>query len=571
MFKDVSKNKRGLWKSFYSLQVKKHWLMYMGGILAVLFTNATEVMVPKFSQWAVDYVSKTPDALPAFLRGFENPLYVIGVALILNITVAFFMRAAWRQFLGKRTHYAARKIKKQIWNSLSKQNMKVFSDYPMGDLINRSITDVNPAKFILGFTIVMTSDIVFFTVLALGMMLSIDVYVAMSVIVVFITLPMLVYPVLKKEYDLHEASQKSMSRLSDSIAEMISSVRLQRVAALEKPWLTKLSSESKDYSARVLTLEKTAWSVFPISNGVVIAAYLMILIVGFYRFSLGHLTAGEFVALVALVSLVSGPITEIAANILEWQKGFSSLDRICEILQLEELEKTNAAFVDHCEVSDTVALSIENLCFSYRANSPHILKNISVNLDRSESLGIMGRVGTGKTTLLNIIAGLEAVQNNKVFIHGRDIKSLTRKQITEMVSYVSQSPFLFAGSIRENLSLNKNYDDLQLWDILEKVGLKQEFKSQPDGLETQIGEWGLSLSGGQKQRLALARNLLRPKPIMLFDDCLSAVDTKTEALIQRSIAEVASDSALIWVAHRESTLETCTRLLRLNEGNLYEV
>lgn len=541
------------------------------GIVAVMLTNATEVMVPKFSQWAVDYASGNIDSLPVYLSNFNDPLYVIGVGLICNIALAFFMRAAWRQFLGKRTHYAARKIRKQIWNSLSSQNARVFTNYPLGDLINRSITDVNPAKFILGFTIVMTSDIVFFSLLGLGMMFSIDFYVASAVLVVFIALPLLVMPVLKKEYDLHDKSQSSMSKLSDSIAEMIGAIRLQRVAALEKPWVKKLHLETEDYASKVLKLERTAWSVFPISNIVVIAAYMMILVVGFLRFKNGHLTAGEFVALIALVSLISGPITEIASNILEWQKGFSSLDRICEILELERTESQDSTSAISSGSDVIKTLELKNLCFSFGTNSGYVLRDISLTVNKPESIGLMGKVGAGKTTLLNIIAGLEPIRNGKVFLFGHDVVKLTRKQITDHVSYVSQTPFLFAGSIRENLSLDRDFSVDDLWKVLEQVGLKKEFLEQPNGLDTQIGEWGLSLSGGQKQRLALARNLLRPKPIMLFDDCLSAVDTKTENLIQRSIAEIASDSILIWVAHRESTLSACDRVFTLTEGSLHDV
>lgn len=578
MFKNVTLEEKGLWKRFYLSQLEKYWPIYLGGVLAVMLTNITEVLVPKLSQWAIDLVSGSSESLPTFISEHENPLVLLGMLLGLNILVGFFTRAAWRQFLGKRTHYAAKEIRKQLWRAIARGELSIFSRYPIGDLVNRNITDVNPARFILGFTLVMSSDILFFCLLGSIMILQIHPGIGFGVILCFAFLPVLVYPIIKKEYDLHATAQEALSGLSDSISQMLGSIRLIKITGMDRPWLTRLSGESKQYSSHQLELEKTALKVFPISNALIILAYVIIFSVGVFELRQGGLSPGEFVALVSLVSLVSGPVTELAANILEWQTGISSLDRICEIIALEGEDKSHSAKGDENQKIETgsfhpsqikpATLEITNLGFAYRASEPAVLSQISEKLIQGDSVGITGKVGSGKSTLLNILAGLEKVRSGHVFVNGFDLATLSRKDVASLVSIVSQVPFLFAGSVRENLSLETSFSDQQLWSILEGVGLKRDFEAFEEGLDTQIGEWGISLSGGQKQRLALARNLLRPRPIMLFDDCLSAVDTKTEALVQQTIKNIAKDSIMIWVAHRASTVSSCDKIGELKDGRI---
>lgn len=589
MFKKMTMTqKRGLWKEFYKDQITRHWKIYALGILAVLTTNITELMVPKFSQWAVDHISGKNESLPSIFHGSFDPLAVIGALLAVNLFVGVLSRMGWRQFLGKRTHYAARKIRRHLWRSISEQKLEIFSRYPSGDLINRSITDINPARFIFGFTVVFSCDLLFFGLIGMTMMFAIDTVIASAVMGVFFCLPFLIFNVVKKEYDLHDMAQAKLSLLSESITQMLTSVRLQRVTGMTKPWLDRLERESQDYSADQFQLEKINSYIFPLSNLAIISAYACILFLGLNRLNQGLLTPGEFVALMSLVLMIKGPLVDIAFNILEWQQGISSLDRICEIIALEgELQghkaSATSAELNGPDISDSSdsselrehSLITKDLSFSYnparepgQKNVKNILSNISLSLSTGESLGIMGKVGAGKTTLVNLVAGISTSAEGAVFIDGRDVTKMSRYDITQKISIVSQKPFLFAGSVRENLCLDHFFDEQTLWDVLDDVGLKDYFEGFEQKLDTLIGEWGISLSGGQKQRLALARNLLRPKPIMIFDDCLSAVDTKTEAHVQQAIRKKASKSILIWIAHRKSTVAGCDRIASLESGRL---
>lgn len=556
--------RKGLWKPFYIEHLKKHWLFYSFGVASVALTNITEVMIPKFSQWVVDYVSKGKDSLPSFFGDSSDPLFILGLALVFNIFLGLVSRMGWRQFLGKQTHIAARDIRNVLWKNLSSQNLNVFNKFPTGDLINRSISDINPARFIFGFTLVFSADILFLSLIGMGVMLSIDMYVAFSVIGIFCLLPLIVSLIMKKEYELHDQAQSKLSLLSDTISEMLSSVRLTKVAGMHGVWLSKLDKETDDYASKQFELEKLNGYLWPISNTAIILAYAAVMGVGLYRFSGGFLTAGEFVGLMSLVLIVRGPLVDLSINILEWQKGISSLDRICELIALEGELMTTGKEKPYSNSQQRI--NISNLNFTYPALSKPLFENLDLTVSEGESVGIVGKIGAGKTTLVNILSGIVKTTDGRVELCGKEISSMSRKEVTSLVSVVGQVPFLFAGSVRENLNLDVKFSDEELWQVLSDVRLDTYFKSFDSGLDTEIGEWGVSLSGGQKQRLALARNLLRPRPVMIFDDCLSAVDVKTEAHVQRAISERAGESAAVWVAHRKSTLSRCDRIYTLRDG-----
>jgi ATP-binding cassette subfamily B protein len=547
-------------------QLRQNWLLYFGGALGICLTNSTELAFPKFMQWGIDtVVSGSSAGVPELFRGASpgETLGKLAFGLFVVALIGIFSRGLWRQCLARRSHWSGYWLRKNLWDSVCDQPLSLFAKYPKGDLINRCISDINPARFVLGFTQVATWDVIFYAILGTFSLFLIDHWIALAAVVIFFALPFLIKTLVKKEFALHDAAQTQLSQLSDRITQMVATVRLQRASAMEDAWVKLLSDDAKLYAQKKLEVEKVAWQTFPYGGGATFLCYVVIFAIGLPRVADGSMTVGQLVSSLSLVLLLQGPLFSLSEIIAEWQKGFASLNRIAEIIELGKPS------LSHRKAIETpTSVLVEDLKFAYGRDRAHVLGGFGVILYPGKSLGICGEIGAGKSTLLSLIAGLEPCAPGSIRIFGKDIMSTPRDEITQLVNLVPQKPFLFAGSIRENLCLDTQFSSAELWAILDEMCLGADFRNLPRGLETPVGEWGISLSGGQRQRMALARALLRPKPILLLDDCLSAVDSITEAKIVEAIKNRIKNVSVIWVAHRASTLGVCDDVFELKDGVL---
>lgn len=555
-------------KKYYKKEIFRHLPFYLLGIIAMLITSASEVMVPKFIQWTIDFIIKHSKSLgsEAIFSGLNQlVLGLIGVYLL-----AVLGRIGWRQAFARRTHMAGFKMKNKIWKTLRHQPLNTFHHFSLGDLMNRSTTDWNKSRFILGFTIVLTLDVLFFTVLALVSMFSIDVELTLAALIVIPFLPKLVIKVSKMEYKLHTIAQKKLSDLSDLISQVTSTVRLQRATGSEENWQKKLIDEADQYANKRYQFIKTSWKIFPIGALPTVFAYGILLTWGVYKVRDGQLTVGEFIALQSYVLMLQIPLFELGDVISEWQTGFASLNRLMDLFNLKK-NKFKPDFVPlDVPIMDSNKFSIvfENLSYSYPSASKKTLNDISLNIKKGQKIGLCGEIGAGKSTLLQCVAGVLEYYEGGLEIFQLPVSSFKRQQLAKIVTMVPQNTFLFAGTIRYNLSLDLDISDRKILEILQAVEFTEDLKGFSKGLDTTIGEWGITLSGGQKQRLALARAFLRPSPILLLDDCLSAIDADTEHKILENLKFTFKDKTIIWVAHRASTLKLCDVCYELKNGVL---
>jgi ATP-binding cassette subfamily B protein len=547
-------------------QLQQNWLLYLGGALGICLTNSTELAFPKFMQWAIDTVlTGSSEKVPHLFRGGSPELTIarLSVGLFLVALLGIFSRGLWRQCLARRSHWSGYWLRKNLWDSVCDQPLSLFSKYPIGDLINRCISDINPARFVLGFTQVATWDIVFYAVLGTFSLFLIDQWIALSAITLFLALPFLIQGLVKKEFALHDTAQSQLSQLSDRITQMVATVRLQRASAMEDAWVRVLTEDAQLYADKKLEVEKVAWKTFPYGGGATFLCYVFIFAIGLPQVADGSMTVGQLVSALSLVLLLQGPLFSLSEIIAEWQKGLASLNRIAEIL---ELKSQGLAALKAAPTPSSIL--VKDLYFAYGRDRAPILTGFHLCLLPGKSMGICGEIGAGKSTLLSLLCGLESSLPGSIRVFGKDIMSTPRHEITQLINLVPQKPFLFAGSIRDNLSLDATFTSEELWSILDEMCLGNDFRALASGLDTPVGEWGISLSGGQRQRMALARALLRPKPILLLDDCLSAVDSITEERIVLAIKQRIHGVSVIWVAHRPSTLALCDEVFELKNGAL---
>ncbi len=548
--------------SIWINHLKANWSSYALGTLAVITTNITQVLWTRGLGWIIDFFSGDP--YPDFFQvgtkteNFQKLFIILFVSRIF----LFIGRWGWRVTLARQTHFASANLRRDIFkNSRFFPRRDLDKKFTKGLLMNASTSDVNAARFIFGFTLVAVVDVVFLGIFTIWAMLSIHTAMTLWSLGVLLFLPYFVKKLSAIEIDKYTGAQEFLTVFNDLASQVIATIRLQRQTQTGEFWRLRLEDTAEEYRKQRLSAVYTSLLYSPLMGAVYFVSYLVIFIMGIKLVFEGSMTIGGFMAMQGLIFLIQDPLFELGFIISDWQKGKKSLERLSEVfIHSKEkwlLPKDGAAVKPQDEV-----LSAKNLSFSYEEGRP-IVKDFNLSLKQGERLGIKGPIGTGKSTLVTILAGLERDNEGEVLFCGKEYNQYDHHEIRKSVCFVPQKPFLFAASIKENICMDRDFSEEEVWHALEVSGLKMDIRTFPDGLDTPLGEWGINLSGGQKQRLTLARALARKPHLLFLDDCLSAVDTVTEEKILKGLDRELKDTTIIWVAHRDSTLKYCDRVIEI--------
>lgn len=569
-------------KAVWWRDVRRHWHIYAAGLLAMFVTNGTEVLAPKTLQWIIDALmdARRGGVHAAGLGDFwTNPEY----AKILRACGLFTLVAAtglvgrvfWRFTLARMTHVSGNNLKQGIWESIRGTSLDHVGKYTLGDLMNRAIGDVNAARWIYGFTMVMTCDVVFFTSLGAVAMIMIHPGIALACLSTFIMIPFVAVRLAQKEYEAHDLAQNELTTLSEYVSQSVRGIRAQRASGSFFVWVTAMTDSARRYSGLRLKAQRISINSYPICSVPTICSYIVLFSWGPSLVSQNVISVGEFAALASYVYLLQGPLAEIGDLVSEWQKGFASLSRIGEIRNFPRNFDQQHPTPDPRPMgasakaqSDLPLLVVKDLSLARGGRT--IFEDVSFRMMEGEWLGLSGQVGSGKSSLLQSIAGLIPPHHGIIHIAGRSPSafrsaSTTGRRERDLV-YAPEKPFVFAGSLRHNLCLNENFSHDDLWGALEMVCMGDEVRRMSAGLDCMVGEGGVSLSGGQRQRLALARIVLRASKLVLLDDPLSAVDVETESRIIANLRSAWTHLTIILTSNKPSTLSCCDRTARLSSN-----
>lgn len=525
--------------------------LYAIGCFSVAITNLADIMVPKSIQWIIDHFVQT------------STMYMTGFWVLLGTYVGqFIARFVWRITLARETHLTEAQMKSLLWDRIRFLPEKVLQQrLTVGELMNVGAGDLRTARFVFGFTLVGTTDFLFLLIFALIAMFLIDVELSLAALAVMPLVPFAINRLAKLEHKFHTEAQERLSDLTDASSQAVSTIRLQRVSQTGIYWTQKLLESARRYQGSRFRVLKNEISFIPNTGIAPLVSYAVLLFYGAQKVFSGELTIGAFVAMQSFIFIVQGPLIELGYVISEWQRGFASLRRYLEVLNENEeplLRRGGEVLTPRPEV-----FSVQSLTFAHDGAAHPLIRDLNLELKQGERLGIMGPVGSGKTTLIRILAGFNRDYQGSVRIFGTEIKQAEHHSLRKTLACVPQKAFLFADTLRNNVQLELELTDEELWHYLELAGLADDVRKFPNGLDTALGEWGINLSGGQKQRLTIARALASKASVLLFDDCLSAVDTVTEDKILRNLDLHFKDQTLVWVAHRRSTLKYCTKIIEM--------
>jgi ATP-binding cassette subfamily B multidrug efflux pump len=523
---------------------------YLLGIATVAGTNVVDVFIPKLVQLNIDNLQAT--------HAFSIKLFW---ALLLTFVFQFCCRVVWRRTLALQTFRAAGDLKKQVWDKARFFPLSLFHKrLTRGELINLATGDVTYAQNTFGFHFVASTDFIFLFTLSVSCMFYINARLTLISLVLFPIIPFLVFFLCEKESRLYDESQNSLTKLNDTVDSIVGASKLMKLQPHAPLWNQRLDDASRAYQSKRATLVKTEAQFFPATALPPAFSVAFFLFYGLSEFKAGHLTLGQLVAFHSYLFMIADPLSELGWLVSDWQKSFTSLQRLLTVFR-EPKDPIFSSVED--KVPGKPPVQIEGLKFSFDGKLS-LLHIPTLELNRGQRLGIRGEVGSGKSTLGKIIAGLETHYAGSVKVFGTEVRDLKNTEIRRLISLVDQNPFLFGTSVRENLTLDNALSDEELWYWLEVVDLVEDFKKLPNGLESHLGEWGVNLSGGQRQRLTLARALCRKPELIIFDDALSAIDIVTEEKIIHRLEKSLKDLSVILISHRDSSLNLCHRQVDLS-------
>lgn len=549
-------------RRFYFDYISDRWPFYFIGIFSVLVTNFMQVYSTRMVGWVIDFFNNVPlpqhlqdqDQYQTFLRIF---IFLLSARLILMIS-----RWAWRATLGRQSHYAGGDLKTKIWDHVRFfPRRDLDTKFTKGVLMNATTSDVQSARMLFGFTLVMITDVIFLGFFTLASMLDIHVRMTIFSVAVLLLVPIFIRLLSEREIKSYEDSQDALGELNDLSSQAVSTARLQRMTQTGDFWFKRLMKGAEDYRNARLKAVNISLLFIPLMGFASILGLVVIFVYGLSLYFQNQLGLGDFLAIQGLAILMQDPLFELGFVISDVRKGRTSLTRLGEIFihkREKELYQVGAQVTPIKNV-----LKVQDLSFSYPNSERKIVDHFSLEINERERIGITGPIGSGKSTLVNLLAGLERDYSGEISLFGNEYHHYDHSRLRRIVGVVHQKPFLFADTIRNNISVDREMSDEEIWNVLELASLDQDVKGFPQGLNTPLGEWGINLSGGQKQRMTLARALaLKPK-VLFLDDCLSAVDTVTEERIMQNLNRELDQTTLVWVAHRKSTLKYCDRILEM--------
>lgn len=569
-----------MWKEFKTLEpyFKEHWKKYFFGLLILILVDAAQLFIPQFIKQAIDAISS----------GAHKSQELVLPILLSIIGVAFFIglgRYFWRFFI----HGASRRIESAMRLRLFQKLMYLpnsfFSTNTIGDLMARATNDMNAIRMATGMAAVAFIDGVFMSTAILIVLISQNPQVSLYTIIPLplVTLFIILFgSVVGKHF---RKIQEDYSDMSTVVQESLQGVRVVKSFVKESYFAEKFEKSNDKYKESSMKLVMTFGFFFPFVTFLGGLSTLILLLVGGTSLLQNKMSAGDLTAMLTYLEMLLWPMLGAGFTVNMMQRGATSLKRVNAILNLDneaEIAHGNAMHEGKLYAGD---IEIKNLSLSFEGEKKEVLKNVSFSLSEGKCLGILGKIGSGKSVLIKSLARLIEPPKESIFLGGVDIGSWPLSKLRSQMAFVPQDSFLFSASIKENilfahkqddeknglLDFPKNYPLEEMDEILKIAGLDKDLSLFPKGIETVVGERGLTLSGGQKQRVAIARALLLDPPILVMDDALSAVDTETEEKILKNLMEKRKGKTTIIISNRVSTLKRADVVAVLDGGVLTQM
>ncbi len=548
---------------FVSRYVRRHGLQYILGIVALFAVDLMNVYIPR-------YTGEITDGLEAQTLDMNGVLRLILRILILGAIVAL-GRFFWRYFIFGSSRSIEKEMRNDLFAHLEKLSMRYYNEHKTGDLMAHFTNDLQSIRMFLGPTVITAFDATVMLVLVLGQMIL---YVDMKLTLVAV-LPLILiifgdYFYGKLMHRRFIRKQKAFSDLTDQVQEAVSGIRVIKAFVQEHKELAAFAVTNKVNQEKNLSVVRLQALFVPILDLIVGVSSLLTLLYGGYLAINGTISLGQFVAFNSYISMLVWPMIAAGDCITYVSQGLASLKRIMVISeeQPDIVDGPEMKPIDHLDGD----ITFDHLTFSYPGEKKEpALEDICLHVEKGSTLAVLGRTGSGKTTLANLLMRLYDVKPGMIRIDGHALKQIPLHVLREEIAYVPQDNFLFSDTLENNIAFGvAEKDPESVRQAARDACIHDNIMDFPDNYQTMVGERGVTLSGGQKQRSSIARALLKDSPILILDDALSAVDTDTEEQILRNLKANRRGKTTLIIAHRISTIQNADHILVLDEGKIAE-
>ncbi len=551
-------------KNFLPLKqyfVQNRWPIALG-LMCLLIVDFLQLLIPLVIKKAIDILTmKTATAQILIQQG----MIILGLALLIAI-----FRYVWRYFLLGHSRKVEESLRNRIYGHLQTLSLSFYHKTKTGDLMARAINDINAIRMATGMGLVALTDGIVLGIAAIGFMLSINVRLTLFALIPAPIIIVLTRILTRRMSAGFENAQKTFADLTERAREVFAGIRVIKAYNRESWAHQNIEEEGQRYISVNMGLAKTLAFFFPMMVIFTNIGLAIVIWLGGRLTILGNITTGDFVAFISYLNLLTWPMMAMGWVTNLVQRGSASMRRINGILdELPEISDS-AQSIHIPQIRGKI--EIKGLSFTHPGQSFYALKDIHLKIEAGDTIAVVGRVGAGKTTLLQTITRLLDAPAGTIFVDGWNVRQILLQTLRKNIGFVTQEVFIFSDTIRNNVLFGRtgvSQDHLET--VLRAADIFEDIKNLEKGLDTFLGERGITLSGGQRQRLTIARALILDPPILILDDALSMVDTRTEERILNQVLSLRQNKTNLIVSHRISTISRAERIAVLERGELVEL
>ena len=540
---------------------------YIIGMIVLGIVDLSSLYIPQYTGEIIDGITS----------GAMDMNGVIGIIIRIIICAIILMvgRFGWRYCVIGGSRKIELDLRNDMFAHLEKLSARYFNNHKTGDLMAYFTNDLEAVREAVDFGTIMTFDAVVMTLMTIWKMVTtVNLRLTMYIFIPLAVLGVLSYFFAIQMERMFDEKQAAFSNLSDKVQESLTGIRVLKAFVQEEADLKAFEEANQRNRKANLAIAKVRSTVWPLMDLIIGSSFLINLVIGGKMVIEGTVTLGEFVAFNSYIGMLIWPVLGAGECINTYTLAYAALVRIGHIFA------EDPDIIDMPECIDEKLkgeIDLDHLTFTYPNTTEPVLKDISLKIKAGETLAILGRTGSGKSSLSDLLLRVYDCENGMIRLDDRNIKDYALKVLHRDIAYVPQDNFLFSDTLEENIAfgIDERLSDDE--SIREKVMeaakaacIHDNIMEFPDQYKTMVGERGVTLSGGQKQRSSIARALLKDAPILIMDDSLSAVDTDTEEQILNNLRKLRQNKTTIIIAHRISTLQQADHIMVLDEGRMSE-